>query len=552
MQVRRFLKQTNGVDDLLVGDLESIGHSESPQSHIKKKMEDVVTIVLVLLVILVLEMLLTGCSPAGVAMRQSPSLRGSEGEAVQLPKELGKRSYIETVSASHPYSCSFVEFDGRGDFLQFEQHDHCWKKIRSYAADEGVLLVIYCHGWKNNSQSSDVLRFNEFLSRLAASDKVVRSNMRVHGVYLSWQGNLLKPQVDVSVKNDLVEKTLRDFDGLIVDPKKSRRLGFPGSIVELLSYWNRKKAAEHRVSGIPITRAVLTYANAAQKTPNRRGRDNQVFLMGHSFGALMLEQSVLPGVVSSLTDKWDWKDGKEFARNQRLSEVLPFDLILLVNSAAPSIYAKEMSDFLAAHGRARGSKAPVVVSLTSRSDWATRGAHRVANVLSPLSPSMQRQYPKRVWDRAWNLESEDKNRIRDSYHPSVHQSEFYKRTPGHNPFLINRWIARSGRELVLPAGKKPFDANLELRDPENGFFVESEEEVNSFRLVTIDPALNPNLEVKPEEVKWHRHKGENITPFDTPYWIIRCEKELINSHGDIWDHEAMDVYAALFRMSELR
>ena len=118
----------------------------------------------------------------------------------------------------------------------------------------------------------------------------------------------------------------------------------------------------------------MTYANAAQKTKNTRGKDSRVFLLGHSFGALLLEQSVLPTLVGPLSAEWDWNNSHGSSNVRSLSDLLPFDLILLVNSAAPSIYAKEMNDFLAAHGKAQGTKAPVVISLTSRSDWATRGA----------------------------------------------------------------------------------------------------------------------------------------------------------------------------------
>ena len=54
-----------------------------------------------------------------------------------------------------------------------------------------------------------------------------------------------------------------------------------------------------------------------------------------------------------------------------------------VNSAAPSIYAKEMRDFLEAHRRALGidhdptQDAPVIVSVTSTADWATGIIHPI-------------------------------------------------------------------------------------------------------------------------------------------------------------------------------
>lgn len=36
---------------------------------------------------------------------------------------------------------------------------------------------------------------------------------------------------------------------------------------------------------------------------------------------------------------------------------------------------------------------------------------------------------------------------------------------------------------------------------------------------------------------------------DTAYWIARCPKEIIAGHNDIWSQAAMDMYAALHRIS---
>ena len=487
--------------------------------------------------LLLIEIFLTGCSPVGKPMRQSLTSLDADGKKLPLPDELGKRAFIEATNAVNPYSCSFVEFDGRGDYIDFQQHHDCWNKIKKFAEDEGVLLVIYCHGWKNNSQSGDVLKFNTFLSQLSKTKKVQDSKMRVHGVYLSWRGNIVKPFVDLSSDDQYVDATTTDFGELIVDRSRSRRTKLPGFLVEQLSYWSRKDSAENKVSGVPLVRSVMTFANVAQKTKNRRDKDNRVFLMGHSFGALMLEQSVLPGIVSPLTAQWAWDKSHGSSNSKSLAGILPFDLILLVNSAAPSIYAKEMSDFLAAHGAAQGKKkSPIVISLTSRSDWATRGAHRVGNLLSPFSPSLRKNYRKRVWDLGDGQRNQD--------HAPVHQSEFYKRTPGHNPFLISKWIIP--RETPLPPleNESAFSANLKLENGEAAFYVTDRQDSSnkkSWKLVEAEDLDTPSF----------RYKGQEVTPFKTPYWFVRCEKELIANHGDIWSPQAMDVYAALFRFSEI-
>src|SRR5215471_711090 len=63
--------------------------------------------------------------------------------------------YIESqpIYNAKPISCSFVEFDERGDYLDFRQHRHAYTKIKDLAQQNGerLLVVIYVHGWKNNA-----------------------------------------------------------------------------------------------------------------------------------------------------------------------------------------------------------------------------------------------------------------------------------------------------------------------------------------------------------------------------------------------------------------
>src|SRR5437763_1285822 len=56
------------------------------------------------------------------------------------------RCYIEsTCGAAH--SCSFVEFDERGDYLDFAQHRDAYERILTLAqAPEPLTVVLYVHG----------------------------------------------------------------------------------------------------------------------------------------------------------------------------------------------------------------------------------------------------------------------------------------------------------------------------------------------------------------------------------------------------------------------
>src|SRR5881628_1862941 len=137
---------------------------------------------------------LTGCAPRR-------ALRPTLGYTSDPPKEIKKGDawYIQSAptNGTKPISCSFVEFDERGDYLDFQQHRHAYTKIKELSQKGDRLLVwIYVHGWKNNSQSDDVVQFNSFLQRLASSPFVQEGGFRVHGVYLAWRGNAVPHALD--------------------------------------------------------------------------------------------------------------------------------------------------------------------------------------------------------------------------------------------------------------------------------------------------------------------------------------------------------------------
>src|ERR1700736_4461048 len=76
----------------------------------------------------------------------------------------GDDAYLVSHREAGPnYGCSFIEFDGKGGFLNFEQYQRAQERLKQLRNKSNVLLVIYAHGWNNNAQSADVIRFMSFL-----------------------------------------------------------------------------------------------------------------------------------------------------------------------------------------------------------------------------------------------------------------------------------------------------------------------------------------------------------------------------------------------------
>ena len=260
-------------------------------------MTDPIVPIVIVLVVLAAVIFFRGFSVNGKPMRFDPT---SHEPANSWYIEGNTNLNGETVTLS----CSFVEFDERGDFLDFAQHLACGEKLKNLAQEGRVLLVIYCHGWKNNAQSDDVVSFNTFLARLAASQEIRDLKLRVHGVYLGWRGNAFRPYVSKSVN---YHQMTAAFGKPIVDKRYHRKLSWTWFIPENLSYWNRKMAAEHRGAGLAIARAIFTYAAAVRRYGENP--DNLVIVIGHSFGALLLERSLGQAMTGAITMDWSQEKG---------------------------------------------------------------------------------------------------------------------------------------------------------------------------------------------------------------------------------------------------
>lgn len=454
--------------------------------------------------------------------------------AVQGPPS--KSCYIVSNKEEREFSCSFVEFDERGDFLHFKQHQHCWRSIRALCRKQRTLTVIYCHGWKHNAQSRDVVSFNSFLGRLANSKPVVQAGIRVHGVYLSWKGGLFR----AAPTDDEFRQSAGEYFSQNITESSQRNPAKPLTwLPDQFTYWNRKRAAEDRVSGVPLSRAVFSYASVAEKT-QASSRDNITVLMGHSFGALMIEQSVAEASVGALVTGWNWFSNKS---ENSIRNSLPFDLVLLVNSAAPSLYSKMLRDLADAHDSAADTERPLFVSLTSKADAGTGFMHPLANIFSPLDPSMKNRSYRYQMLSTHKRDSQDRVIYRNGrpvrkkgpVSPAVRQNEFYRVTPGHNDFLISH---RMVKDTQITA-KRPGESWNEAF--ENNILSSSSSFITTNR--KGGEAVGWRIQDVGEEIS---HGDRLHAPHPSAYWIIRCDKNLINGHNDVWNDRAMQAYGAIF------
>jgi ADP-ribose pyrophosphatase len=211
-----------------------------------------------------------------------------------------------------------VEFDEQGDF---------WNPAQVRLAQDMIdgcrrpLLITYVHGWLNNGKptNDDLRNFNAFLKRL--SETAIGQKMQVCGVFVAWRGEGVRPEW------------------------KWLKIPYYGT------FYSRKSATE-RVANVPLSRTLTVLSEEAH-----RKTGGKAILIGHSFGGRILERSF---------GQWLAVEG---SRNSSVESIA--DLVLLINPANESLYAAKIKQAL----RRRPQDArPVIVSLTSVSDSATKGA----------------------------------------------------------------------------------------------------------------------------------------------------------------------------------
>jgi hypothetical protein len=188
---------------------------------------------------------------------------------------------------------------------------------------------------------------------------------------------------------------------------------------------------------------------------------------------------------------------------------------------------------------------PFVFSVTSSADWATGVAHPIANRLADLKPTLRRKYG--VAD--FTVEN-----VPDNADIAIPQSYYYRHTPGHNPLLVNRFIEPVTR-APEPVGKRSHVRRNLMKSggDVNQFEVATRTETGMLRWsVNFPPTTEAFTRFSRyrgrRPVVWTQEDGRY--PYkETAYWIIRCPKEILSGHNDIWNQSAMDVYAALHRIA---
>lgn len=385
------------------------------------------------------------------------------------------------------YDLAYVEFDEQGDFWDRDQLRRAVEVIQHTTKP---LLVVYVHGWQNNASpdTNDVPQFHTVLSKLAGTPGVNKLGYQVVGVYIGWRGK-------------------QAYDPLL----------------KVLSFPSRKVAAARLGSSNTITEAIFRLVYEARHRPARA----RTVLIGHSFGALVLERAVEQAMTGGLLSS---------------NPVVPADFILLVNSAAESIYTKEMRDMMVA--TLRFEKAHKCYARPGESDCAYKDEARIISVTSETDRATGVAFP--IGAGIFST-----GKLYRNYEPTKPggkpqgQRQFFTTTPGHNKLLLDHEIAALKESVPTTHAETAFDENLD--NPQALPPMGDDDQATPIFATGGEDAGNG----KTTPWNWWRLNFTGDLAQRSPFWVVKVPKAILNGHGDIFNPNAIDMMVALFRLSNL-
>ena len=469
------------------------------------------------------------------------------------------------------YHLAVIEFDDQGEFwrrAQLDEDAQCllyrltaeplmeprleekcatplarpsFRGIYDDGASRPAIVVLFVHGWKhdasprNEDDRRNLYRFHKLLKQAAVKefqraercaeaggrDKCLLKPREVIGVYLAWRG-----------------KNMYKLGGL-----------------HQASIFNRRAAAD-RVARVPLSHTIHRIGSWTRNF----NRNSVSVIVGHSLGGQILE-----GIITrSLTSE-----------TKNLAELLPIDLVVLINPANEAILAHQSIDVLGPPAPRAVSKAsqleiPMIVSIASKDDRAVRKWFGISQQIKGYS-----------------------KKFRHGRHPNLKKSQrfYYTHTPGfsRDPHLVSHHACRTERRKTGEARQAPSlhsiapipwvtvdesgPCSMPERHPDEEEPTQAEK-LEARRFHDLEQRIDEQLyQAKPQGrcITRIAYVTESVTDDDTqhdkegdfewvierkkdttnlsPYWVMRAEEEMISNHNDVFNKNVIALIGALINVN---
>jgi hypothetical protein len=244
------------------------------------------------------------------------------------------------IESTPNYKLGFVEFDDQGWFWDTNQANLVKQMIRTEAGigrpnnQQGIVIVVFVHGWKNNAASTDtnVNTFRTVLAYLDSAEKAQTKHAprKIVGVYGGWRG--------LSAK---------------WEPAKE------------LSFWERKNTAHKVGNSGALTELLVDLENLQEESNHEWLATNaprtELIIVGHSFGAAAVYSAISDVVTERFVDT--------VPRNKALKPM--GDQVILLSPAFEASRHYNLNQMAVSMRHYPVDQRPVLSIFTSEGDWAT-------------------------------------------------------------------------------------------------------------------------------------------------------------------------------------
>jgi len=455
---------------------------------------------------------ITGCA----TNRQYHGPMKSAAEQNARPKL--PETNIYDIKVDHPKATEvprmgFIEFDDTGSFWNAKQLTNVLDDIKKQ--DKKLVVFVFIHGWQNSARvwgdldhfdpdpEGDVQRFKNFLLLMSHTPQLKASGRQVYGVFLGWRGELVS-------KGD--------------DPVSQQLLRLP----RVMTFWSRRSAATRMGDAASVGATLIALREAARPHAVPEPDDPILVFMGHSFGSKVLEQAVAQWMAREA--------GARIARagsDKKITIPRFADLVLFLNSAGESIYSRRIRSLLPDRDDFH-KMPPYFIAVTSETDMATKVAFPIATTIGTALGSFQK------------FASE-----------GVSSALFFRRTTPFNEFMLNGRVEtlpdlawRLPGEVYKPDAKRPKQPVTDKKQPdyfEKGIatvaYNMTAKDVGSpgaYRIYATDGSVAEIEVMNPKQYPDVKNRSG--------FWVFKVNKTIMNGHADIWNLNAVMLYAKLFRM----
>ncbi len=417
---------------------------------------------------------------------------------------------------------AFLEFDDLGEPWERSVHGRPSQLSRAVdliekarKMDPATLVLVFVHGWKHNAAGSDKEPEDTNITGFKAVLWRIHQEYQhpVLGVYVAWRGGLVSPDWPVA---------------------------------QQFSYFNREAAAI-RVGNTSLTDALVELSDAVHggPPPVSESSRSRIVMIGHSFGALVLERALSQATIMYLEKQYEDQNlsgSPETSTSEKaaVSRLCGYpeavitnplaDMTVFVNSAAGANESKQMMDYLASshftYQTAQGPQ-PLFLSVTSKTDTATGVIFKIGHGASWLgywatgsmrpkgqAPANPNE-PSSSYSRACYDTMIDKNKERLF---DMSQTSFYMTTTAHSPQLQSHTV----EEIVLHG---TFDPNAMVCIPQSLPPRDAKTSSGNQKRTAMSCTMGQYIFIV---------KEINDRCNGTPYWAMEVPTELIPDHTTIF------------------